>query len=133
MKIKLSKSPFVYNNGWTVEYNNPVSSFDPSRISLHLEPEQKNGFLEGAILAERMKYKGLNSNALKFLLDNPSLIPNDWKGKFVSFFGTIFRSTGNNRYVLCLYWSEKYGSLLLLNFDLDGEFRSINPSCILTG
>lgn len=80
-----------------------------------------------------MKYKGLNSNALKFLLDNPSLIPNDWKGKFVSFFGTIFRSTGNNRYVLCLYWSEKYGSLLLLNFDLDGEFRSINPSCILTG
>jgi|ERR1035437_4131177 hypothetical protein len=128
MKIKLSKEPWELND-YKIEYNNPITSFDISKVSLHLEPEQKDGYIKGNILAERLKDKSLNSTALKYLLDNPKLIPEAWKGKYVYFWGTIYRDADGFLYVRCLDWR---GGRWVSDYRwLGGGWGVSNPSALL--
>lgn len=46
----------------------------------------------------------LNANVLDFLREHPELIPDEWKGKFTFFWGTIYRHRDGDLYVRCLYW-----------------------------
>ncbi len=48
--------------------------------------------------------EGLNVNVLDYLLANPSLIPEEWKGKNVFFRGTIDRNSDGLLYGRCLHW-----------------------------
>lgn len=128
MKIKLPKAPYVPYKDWTVEYDAPMASFDPSKLSLHLEPEQEEGYMKGEILAERMKGKGLNSNVLKYLLDNPKLIPDEWKGKYVHFFGTVLRDPDGRRCVLFLSWRD--GAWDWFAHWLERGWDARNPSAV---
>lgn len=130
MNIKIPLQPYIPYKNWTLEYDNPMPSFDPSKLSLHLEPEQNESYLTGEVLAKRMKDKGLNSNALKYLLDNPKLIPEEWKGKYVYFFGTILRSPDGYRYVLYLYWSD--GEWLWRAYWLEDDWRASDPSAVVS-
>ena len=102
--ITLSKEPYIPYKDWTVEYHNHIDSFDPSQLSLHLEPEQEKGYIKGEVLAERMKERGLNSNVLQYLYEHQELIPESWKGKWVYFWGTIYRDAGGRLFVRCLRW-----------------------------
>lgn len=47
----------------------------------------------------------LNANVLEYLLAHPDLIPEEWKGKAVFFWGTIYRDSDGGLYVRYLYWS----------------------------
>jgi hypothetical protein len=105
MKININKKPTIpkgYN--WTIEYHNKMKSFDPKDLVLHLEPEQEKGSLRCEVLFERLKEKSLNANALDYLLEHQDLIPEEWEGKYVYFWGTIYRNADVSLYVRYLYW-----------------------------
>jgi len=127
MKLPKSKVPDGYN--WTIEYTNDVKSFDPKLLKLHLEPEQKDGYIKGKVLVDRMKSKGLSANVLDYLLDNHRMIPSEWKGKWVYFWGTVYRGSVGYLCVRCLFWSGDGWS-----WDcgwLDGGWGSRNPALLL--
>lgn len=104
--IKLSTKAFIPKGyTWTVERHEPMKSFDPKSLQLHFEPEQEKGFIQGEVLAERMKGKGLNSNVLEYLLKHTELIPEDWKNSCVFFWGTVYRHAGGFLCVRYLVWN----------------------------
>jgi hypothetical protein len=47
----------------------------------------------------------MNANLLEFCLAHTWLIPEDWKGKAVFFWGTVYRDGSGSLYVRYLYWS----------------------------
>ena len=49
----------------------------------------------------------LNANVLDYLLANPILIPAEWKGAPVFFWGTIYRDSAGSPCVRYLNWSRK--------------------------
>lgn len=79
--------------------------WNPAKVKLWLVKEQQKGAVEGNKLREELKNKPvLNANVLDYLLKNPHLIPEEWKSKFVFFWGTIYRGRGGDLYVRYLYW-----------------------------
>jgi len=105
MKIKLKKSTVPSGYNWTINYDNKLKSFDPKDLQLHLEPEQEKGRIKGEILAKRLKEKSLNGACLDYLLEHQDLIPDDWKIKWVFFWGTIYRDADGRLCVRFLYWN----------------------------
>lgn len=127
--MKIPKSPSIPKGyDWTIEFHDNVTSFDPSKLSFHLEPEQEKRYINGEILSERMKGKGLNANVLEYLLKHPKLIPEDWKGKFIYFWGTIYRRSGGYLLIRCLCW--RGGAWRWGSHWLDGDWYSSSPAAV---
>lgn len=81
-------------------------SWDFRKISLHLEYEQKKevGCIGGHALREKLESQPvLNACVLDYLLEHTYLIPEEWKGKTVFFWGTIYRHRNGDLYVRCLF------------------------------
>lgn len=116
--INLDAKPFV-PNGWKVEEHRQGGQFawDKAKTGLYLADRQKSGTIVGNELRKVLKDQPvLNANALDYLLANPHLIPEEWKGKYVFFWGTIYRSSGGGLYVRCLCWDDgrwRWGSFWL--------------------
>lgn len=106
--IDCDANPFV-PNGWKVEEHQKGGAFkwDASQVTLHLDKGQKNGsYVEGNKLRTLLAGKPvLNANVLDYLLANPHLIPEEWKGKAIFFWGTVYRDSSGDLYVRYLYWS----------------------------
>jgi hypothetical protein len=105
--IDCNASPMI-PSGWSVEEHQKggIIKFDASKVELYLSKKQKNGTIVGNKLREELKGKKvLNANVLDYLLANPKAIPDEWKGKAIFFWGTIYRRSGGNLYVRCLFWS----------------------------
>ena len=101
-------APFIPNY-WRVEEHQKGGNFvwDPDAVKLYLADEQKSGRIGGNEL--RKKLRGmpvLNATVLDYLLkpENQHLIPGEYKGKAVFFWGTIYRNSDDNLYVRYLYW-----------------------------
>lgn len=99
--------PDGYN--WTVEEHQKGGQFkwNITKTSLYLS-KQQNGdkWIEGNKLRVELKGKPvLNANVLDYLLKHPHLIPDEWKGEAVCFWGTIYRSADGSLYVRYLYWN----------------------------
>lgn len=106
--IDCDSSPFV-PNGWKVEEHQKGGQwkFDASEIELYLAVAQKKGSIEGNNLRKNLTGKFvLNANVLDYLNANQHLIPEDWKRRVVFFWGTIYRDSGGDLYVRCLYWYD---------------------------
>jgi hypothetical protein len=106
--IDCDAQPFV-PDGWSVEEHQKGGSWkwDASKIYLYTSPEQLKGSIEGNKLREKLgkiSTPVLNANTLDYLLANPHLIPEEWKGKYVFFWGTVYRYRGGDLYVRCLGW-----------------------------
>lgn len=104
--IDLDAKPFT-PDGWQVEEHHKGGPFkwDASKVGLHLRAQQKIGTIEGNKLREELK--GLpvyNANLLDYLLTHPHLIPWEWKGKCVFFWGTIYLKSGGDLWIRYLYW-----------------------------
>ena len=85
-------------------------------MALYLVDEQKNGCIIGNELRKKLRDKPvLNANVLDHLLAHPETIPEEWKGEYIFFWGTISRSSGGSLCVRYLYWrgvrwdSDYYG------------------------
>jgi len=108
--IDCDADPFV-PDGWSVEEHQKGGSFqwDASKVELWLANGQKNGgkVLEGYMLHKEMAKKvPFNACVLDYLLANPHLIPEEWKGKYVFFWGTVYSYRDGSLYVRYLCWND---------------------------
>lgn len=80
--------------------------FDATQISLYLSAVQKSGDrIEGHKLRNELADKPvLNVNVRDYLLANEHLIPEEWKGKTVFFWGTIYIDSNDCLIVPCMWW-----------------------------
>lgn len=105
--IDCDADPFV-PDGWTVEEHckGGVFKWNAEGVTLYLDKGQKNGkWLEGNKLRKELADKPvLNANVLDYLLAHPHLIPEEWKGKAVFFWGTIYRDRVGDLCVRFLFW-----------------------------
>ena len=110
--IDLTADPFI-PEGWAVEeHQKPTGkkdthfSWDVNKVEFHLGPGQKDGkTINGNTL--RTKLGGqqvLNTNVLDYLLAHPELVPEEWKGKAIFFWGTIYRNSFGDLFVRYLDW-----------------------------
>lgn len=96
----------------------------------YLSPDQEAGRgIRGDKLREHLKSQPVfNANLLDYLLKNPTLIPEDWKGKLLFFWGTIYRCPDGNLCVRYLCWDgRRWG------WDyhwLDNDWRSHCPAAV---
>ena len=117
--IDCDADPFV-PSGWTVESHQQGGQlvFDHAKVTLYLSNKQQNGgYISGNDLRKELRRKRtLNANVLDYLLKNPHLIPEEWKGKYIFFWGTIYRYSDGGLCVryLCFHgggWRWLYGWL----------------------
>jgi hypothetical protein len=98
----------VTPDGWTVEEHRRggMFAFGPAKVALHLSDRQKNGgTVRGNALRKELASRPvLNANVLDWLLAHPERIPEEWKGKAVFFWGTVYRARHGNLYVRFLFW-----------------------------
>jgi len=130
--IDCDAQPFT-PDGWTIEMHckGGVWEWNPEKISLYLSERQKDGkVINGNELRKDLEnMQTLNANVLDYLLKNPQLIPEDWKGKAVFFWGTIYRDSGGDLCVRCLDWDGSQWNWLYDCLGLD--FRDDFPAALL--
>ena len=99
--IDLDANPFI-PLGWKVNEHRKNGQFkwDPSKVKLYLSKEQQvRGWPEGNLLRRELVGKPVyNANVLDYLLKNPHVIPEEWKGKSIFFWGT----STSNRMASCV-------------------------------
>lgn len=105
--IDCDATPYV-PDGWKVEEHQKGGTFkwNATQVELYLTGGQKNGnVVEGNKLRKELAGKPvLNANVLDYLLARPHLIPEEWKGKYVFFWGTVYRDSDGSLCVRYLYW-----------------------------
>ena len=129
MKIDITKQPYT-PNGWTVESHDvSIKTFDPKKIELVNEVKDGETAITGTEYRARLEGKPvLNANVLDYLLKNLHLIPEDWKGKAIFFWGTIYRDSSGDLYVRYLDW---YGGRWYWSCDwLDNGWSSNYPAAL---
>ena len=105
--IDCDADPFT-PEGWKVEEHKIGGQikFDSTRVPLYLSKKQKHGSIIGNDLRKVLASQSvMNANMLDYLLTHPELIPEDWKDKYVFFWGTIYRSSDSGLFVRCLHWN----------------------------
>ena len=129
--VDLDAKPYV-PDGWKVEEHTKDGQFefDPTKIALYLDEDQQNGgVIVGNKLRKKLKGKKVpNANLLEFYLAHPNLIPEEWKGKAVFFWGTIYRDSYGRLCVRYLIWDGggwRWGYRWL-----DGGFCGDNPAVV---
>jgi hypothetical protein len=128
--VDCDAAPFI-PSGWKVEEHQKGGNitFDASKVELYLSKKQKNGSIEGNKLREELKGKKvLNANVLDYLLANPKAIPEEWKGKAVFFWGTIYRDSGDNLCVRYLCWND--GQWDWSDHWLSYDFHGVDPAAL---
>ncbi|MCX6765628.1 MAG: hypothetical protein NT136_01545 [Candidatus Moranbacteria bacterium] len=130
--INCDADPFV-PSGWNVirHKKGRQLKWDPTEISLYLSKKQRDRkVIEGNILHKELeKMPVLNANVLDYLLANPHLIPEEWKDKYVFFWGTIYRdSTG---YLSVRYLDWHGGRWHWHGRWLDDDWSDFNPAALL--
>ncbi len=128
--IDCDADPFV-PDGWKVEEHKKGSKFEWSqtKVKLHLDDAQVKGSIEGNKLREKLASESvLNANVLDYLLKNPHLIPEEWKGKYIFFWGTVYRDSGGGLCVRCLYWFDR--QWYWDSYWLDYGWRSYDPALL---
>lgn len=103
--IDCDAAPFV-PPGWTVEEHKKggLWKWNP-RLRLHLLEKQEDGDMKGAVLRISLaNLPTLNANVLDYLLDNPDLIPDEWRGKYICFWGTVYRHPHGYLFIRYLRW-----------------------------
>ena len=114
-------------DGWKVEEHIKGGQFewDPSQIELYLDEGQQNGnSIVGKKLRQKLSGKKvMNACVLDFLLAHPELIPEEWKGKAIFFWGTVYRDSDGDLYVRYLVWSDGrwYWFYGWLGYDFNGN------------
>ncbi len=129
--IDCDKDPLIPHDGWKVEQHIKGGQFtwNPEKVKLFLSEKQKDGkSIEGNKLRKELESKPvMNANLLDYLLDHPDLIPEEWKGKVVFFWGTIYRNSGGNLRVRYLIFGEgRWGQgLIWLGHGFRGGYPAV--------
>lgn len=129
--IDLDADPFT-PDGWSVVEHRKGGQLEwnPENVKLHLSSNQQEGKrIVGKKLRTELKDQPVfNANLLDYLLKNPHLIPEEWKGKVVFFWGTVYRFSGGSLCVRCFYWDGgRWG--WECNW-LGNDWRSVDPAAV---
>lgn len=123
----------VCPDGWKVEEHRKGGQleWDVSKIQLYLSKGQKDGnWTPGNKLRKELEGKSvLNANVLDYLLKNPHLIPEEWKNKYVFFWGTVYRYSAGNLVVRFLRWDGDEWDWY--SYWLDDDFDDGYPAALL--
>ena len=129
--IDLDATPFCPSD-LTVEEHQKGGIFrwDPAKVQLYLSKLQSKGkVIGGHDLRKDLAGKSvLNACLLDYLLKNPHLIPEEWKGKAIFFWGTIYRYLDGDLCVWCLYWAG--GQWQSISRWLGNGWRGSNPAAL---
>ena len=103
--INLAKTPFCPDGFKIEEHIKGEKNFEwnASKVELFLSEKQKESYIKGIELRKEIK-NPFNANLLDYLLAHPELIPEEWKGEVVFFWGTIYRVDDGFLYVRDLCW-----------------------------
>lgn len=110
-EIDLDTDPLIPER-WTVLKGDHQKGgrikWDAAKVNLYLSKKQQQGKgVIGNSLYKELSGRSLyNANLLDYLLKNPHLVPDEWKDKYVFFWGTIYRDLGRNPCVRYLYWNR---------------------------
>lgn len=130
--IDLDAKPYV-PDGWKVEEHIEGGEFkwNLEKVGFYWSKKQKDGnVIGGNDLRKELKNKPVfNANLLDFLLKNPHLIPDSWKGKAIFFWGTIYRGSDGHLYVRCLRWNGD--RWCWNNYWLENDWNSAYPAAVL--
>lgn len=114
--INLDADPFVPSGMKVEQHVTGGGQFEwhLSKITFSLFTNHENGLSDVVNTAVQIRkgFEGkpvLNANVLDYLVHHPNLIPDDWKGKAVFFWGTIYRGAAKNQCVRYLRWSGGRG------------------------
>ena len=136
--VDLDADPFI-PEGWKVlpedQLPNAIKgllAFDPAKLGLHLSKKQEgNGRIEGNKLREELNDQPVvNANLLDWLYrkENQHLIPDEWKGKAVFFWGTIYRGADGS---LCVRFLDWFGGGWCWSYRWLGRvWFSVNPAAV---
>lgn len=109
-KIDTDKSPSLPFLAATIESHKKMGkiAWKKDGMSLYLSEKQRNGnYIHGNDLRKELESQPvLNATVLDYLIEHPELYPEDWKDKYIHFWGTIFRNSGGRLCVRCGYWNE---------------------------
>jgi hypothetical protein len=128
--IDLEAMPTSLHDSWKIEEHQGKGRWEwnPKELELYLSAKQKIGRVEGDKLRQRISHP-LNANVLDYLLKNPELIPDDWKGKYIFFWGTVYRDDGGGLHVRCIGW---YSGGWRWSFQwLEGGWCRTDPAVVL--
>ena len=129
--IDLDADPRIPCRVWKVHEHKKGGQFkwDASKVKLFLHDKQRDGSINGIKLRKELANKPCyNANLLDYLLDNPNLIPEEWQGGRVCFWGTIYRDfRGDDLFVRCLvweggHWKQEFHVLFSDNFGPDRPY-----------
>lgn len=104
------------SNDYVIKTNFQLNCLIPDlgKIKLYLSEEQKRGSWIGKnnLLIELSHRGVLGADVLEHLLIHQNLIPVDWRGKRILFWGTLYKKIGyleDKTFVRCLVWNfEKW-------------------------
>lgn len=130
--IDCDTSPLTLD-GWKVEEHvkGGQLKWNAKEVLLYLSEWQKNNkSIEGNKLRKELESMPVcNANVLDYLLANPELIPEEWKGKALFFWGTIYRDYDSELCVRCLGWDGR--KWFWSQCCLKNSFRSVHHPAVL--
>lgn len=104
--IDCDANPFI-PDGWSIKEHKKCGffKFDPLKFSLYLSKKKKGNIEVNDLRKELPGQSVLNANVLDYLLGHLELIPEEWKGKYIFFWGTIYYSHVGSCCVRYLHWN----------------------------
>ena len=92
VRIDCSGLAPMIDSGWKLTAENQKNeSFEFSFANVKLVPcGSRENKISGKTLLNELKEKAFNAYLLEFLLKNQNLIPAEWQGKKIIFFGTTY-------------------------------------------
>lgn len=123
--IDLDAAPFI-PSGLSVEEHKKggLLKWSP-KLPFYWSKKQEKGSIGGHDLRKELDGKSvLNANVLDDLLAHQELIPEEWKGKYVFFWGTIYRDSDSRLCVRYLNWdgSRWYWYYRWLEDDFNSDY-----------
>lgn len=96
--IDADANPDIPYKWWKVEEHRNGGQFtwNKETVNLYFSDRQRDGmWTDGHDFREQLKDQPvLNANVLDYLLKHQDLIPKEWKGRKICFWGTIYRNVG---------------------------------------
>jgi len=132
--VDLDAVPFI-PEGWSVESHQPGGQFvfDAVQLKLHFDVDQQNSkYVKGTELRTKLKnVPVMNANMLDWYLAHPDRIPEDWKGKAVFFWGTVYRDQDGDSSVRFMFWDV--GRWRWFAYWLDSHWSGGCPALVRAG
>ncbi len=128
--VDLDADPYC-PNVWKVEEHKKGGHFvwDKEKVKLYLSEHQKGGDIIGNDLRKELADKPvMNAHVFYFLRKHPELIPEEWEGKAIFFWGTIYRDSDDRLCVLCLDWH--YCAWHWVHRWLGSKWNDLNPAAV---